>query len=132
MNRVSIHVMRQTAVICRALFVVLALTSIATASELPDPTRPIGGRSAPPPPKPAAAPKPVAIPDVLQSTLISPQRQLAIINGRVVGIGDRVGEAVVAEIRSNEVLLRGVERDTRLRLIPRDEPPAVTRRDSPE
>jgi hypothetical protein len=42
----------------------------------------------------------------LSSILFSPERQLAIIDGRVVGRGDAVRDATVLEISAGVVLLR--------------------------
>jgi hypothetical protein len=56
---------------------------------------------------------------VLQSTLVSDSRREAMISGRKVRIGDRVGAAVVADIRPYEVVLKQDNRETRLRLTPR-------------
>jgi hypothetical protein len=58
-------------------------------------------RPAPPPPE-------VALPfdATLGTILYSSERQLAIIDGRIVGIGDQVRDARVVEITSDSVLLR--------------------------
>lgn len=75
---------------------------------LPDPTRPIGAARAAP-----------AGGLALQSTLVSPSRRIAVINGRTVGVGERIGDAVVADIRPYEVVLDRNGRETRLRMLPR-------------
>ncbi len=79
----------------------------ADMGDLPDPTRPhgasAGGRSA----------------SGVQSILISPQRKVAVVNGREVTVGDRVGDAVVVDIRPYEVILNRNGRESRLRLVPR-------------
>jgi hypothetical protein len=65
------------------------------------------------PPPPVSAPEPEI---VLNSILYSDTRKLALVNGRTVRIGDRVGDATVLDIRRNEIVVasaRGV------RTIPR-------------
>lgn len=44
---------------------------------------------------------------VVRSILYSIGRRLAIVDGRIVSVGDRVGEATVVEITPNTVVLRG-------------------------
>lgn len=92
------------------MMLVGALALAAQAADmgsLPDPTRPhgasAGGRSA----------------SGVQSILISPQRKVAVVNGREVTVGDRVGDAVVVDIRPYEVILNRGGRESRLRLVPR-------------
>lgn len=85
----------------------------AAAAELPDPTRPaLFGKprvKSRPPAKPAL---------VLQVTLISPERRIAIINGRSYVLGSSIRGAVITEIGPYEVTLRRNGRDIRLRLVP--------------
>lgn len=104
--------MKQTTVIIFTLVTLCAST--VAVGELPDPTRPLGGRPA----APVSTPVPTQAPaSVLQSILVSPQRRLAIISGRTVGVGDRVGDAVVAEILPYEVVLQRDGREIRMRLL---------------
>jgi len=56
---------------------------------------------------------------VLQSTLVSPTRKLAIINGRAVGVGARIGRAVVTDIKPYEVTLTNAGHPIHLRLSPK-------------
>lgn len=105
--------MKRTAAIGLPALIVLALTGAAGASDLPDPTRPLGGVA--------------AAGGGLQSILVSPQRRLAVIDGRTVGVGDRVGSAVVAEIQPYEVVLRRGNQETRMRLVPRLDKQAANR-----
>lgn len=78
----------------------------ATAETMSDPTRPAG------------APVASARSGGLQSTLVSAERKLAVIDGKRVGIGDTVGNASVVEIGHYHVVLkRGMERST-LKLQP--------------
>ena len=78
--------------------------SVAQAQALDDPTRPPAALWAPA----AAAPVGPARPQ-LQSVLISNKpggRRVAVIDGQVVRVGSKVGDAVVTEIRDTAVLLR--------------------------
>ena len=60
---------------------------------------------------------------VLESTVVSPGRKLALISGRTLGIGAAVGNATIAEILPYEVILKGTGKsagqETRLRLLPK-------------
>lgn len=86
---------------------VCALSVAAATAEMIDPTRPGGG------PVARAAPA-----HGLQSTLVSAERRLAVIDGKRVGIGDKIGGASVVEIGPYHVVLkRGMERST-LKLQP--------------
>lgn len=85
---------------------VCALWCAGAAAEMVDPTRPGG------------APVASAPARGLQSTIVSAERKLAVIDGKRVGIGDKVGNASVVEIGPYHVVLkRGMERST-LRLQP--------------
>lgn len=108
--------MKRILTISLIVFFDCATAGAIGVSELPDPTRPLGGRA----PAPARAPAPVqAAPDVLQSILVSPQRRLAVISGRMVGVGDRVGDSEVVEILPYEVVLQRSGREVRMRLMSR-------------
>ena len=80
---------------------VLALTHRASA-ELTDPMRPPDYRSA----DVAGRHTPKRPHFSLTSTLIAPERRVAVINGQRVGIGGRVGGARVVEIGPSVVKLR--------------------------
>jgi len=56
---------------------------------------------------------------VLQSVLISPQRRLAVINGRTLSVGERIGNATVAAIWPHEVVIQRSSGEVTLRLVPR-------------
>ncbi|HEX20277.1 MAG TPA: hypothetical protein ENG78_05605 [Acidiferrobacteraceae bacterium] len=56
---------------------------------------------------------------VLESTFISDQRKSAIISGRLLHIGDRIGKAKVVEIVRNEVVLLKGKKTIRLRVAPK-------------
>jgi MSHA biogenesis protein MshK len=98
--------------VCMCAF---AITPLAHADNLPDPTRPPavlgqagdGGASS------SEAGRPV-----LQSVLISPGRTMAMISGRMVRVGDRVGEARVIKISETEVVLRNGKELETLKLFP--------------
>lgn len=97
------------------LIVMLASTLVlgaALAQPLADPTRPPAAGAADP------AQGETAAPARLQSVLISPHRSVAVIDGRAIGLGERVGGATLVSIAPAEVILqRGAERQT-LKLLP--------------
>lgn len=67
-------------------------------------------------PAPALSPRAVEEP-VVSSILFSASRRLAVVDGRIVGVGDHVGEAEVVEIQPDAVRLRWPGgRDVRLTL----------------
>ena len=57
---------------------------------------------------------------VLSSTLIAPARRLATINGKTVGLGEKVGGAEVMAINPSHVALRDGDREIILELLPID------------
>ena len=84
----------------------LALTvfSAAVAAQaIKDPTRPPSGLGAAG--EPAAAQAPTGGP-VLQSVMLSPTRRAAIISGQLVSRGEHYGDAVLAEVAEDHVVLR--------------------------
>jgi hypothetical protein len=86
------------------------VSSIAAAQTgWTDPTRPVGAR---------ADAEPTYSGPVLQSTMISHGRKRAIISGKTYAVGERVGAAVITDIRPYEVVLNQDGRETRLRLVP--------------
>ena len=97
--------------------IMLAASSLfaatALAQPLADPTRP--PREGPAEQRQGeAAPAPTR----LQSVLISAGRSIAVIDGRAVRVGERVGDATLVSIAPSEVTLqRGAERQ-RLTLLP--------------
>jgi MSHA biogenesis protein MshK len=56
---------------------------------------------------------------VLQSVLIAPQRRLAVINGRTLAVGERIGDVTVAAIQPHEVVMKRASGEFTLRLVPR-------------
>jgi len=55
---------------------------------------------------------------VLQSTVVSPNRKIAMINCRTYGVGSRIGNAVVTDIQPYRVTLRKSNKVIQLRLLP--------------
>ena len=100
-----------------ALMLAMACASpAAQAQALPDPTRPPAALWAPADAAPAAPSRPQ-----LQSVLISNRpggRRLAVIDGRSVRAGDKVGGAVVVSIGEASVVLRRGKTLETLRLYP--------------
>ncbi|UTA46586.1 MSHA biogenesis protein MshK [Simiduia sp. 21SJ11W-1] len=91
----------------QALMVAMVvLPSTPWAAALSDPTQPLHYQPA----------KPVAEGWQLSSIFISQQRKRAIINGQLVGEGDRVSQARVVRIEPNFVRLQTAKGETLLRL----------------
>lgn len=87
-----------------------------------DPTRPPGANAQ------SAGEGEMAAGPRLQSVLIAPNRRLAVINGEMVPLGGKVGEAKVVAIRETEVVLRAGDQTEVLRLTPAAEKKPVRRR----
>jgi len=104
--------MRAKKIIVGIIAMTLSCASITTFA-FSDPTQPPG-----PVTQARAAPSRPTGP-VLQSTLVSPQRRVAIISGKRVQVGDTVNGATVTEISQYEVRLRQGGRETTLRLLPK-------------
>ncbi len=70
---------------------------------------------------------------VLQSTLVSRTRKLAIINGRALRVGATIGQAVVIDIKPYEVILNNAGQEIHLRLLPKleKERKVITGNDTP-
>ncbi|MGH8700700.1 MAG: hypothetical protein ACREVR_05925 [Burkholderiales bacterium] len=95
-----------------ALGAVLALMpAVASAQIATDPTRPPTGFF-------AEAPESAAGSNQLQSVMISPTRRAAIINGVVVELGGKYGDAVLMRVAEDEVVLRSGDSRQVLRLHP--------------
>ncbi|HEX9810732.1 MAG TPA: MSHA biogenesis protein MshK [Burkholderiales bacterium] len=92
----------------------IAFSAPAATFAFSDPTQPMGHAGA----TSRAAPSRPEGP-VLQSTLVSPQRRLAVISGKQVRVGDTVNGAVVTEISQYEVRITQGGRETTLRLLPK-------------
>lgn len=70
-----------------------------------DPFRAAGDIPLPPPA--AAPPAVVEAPEpVVDAILFSPERRLAIVNGRSVGIGDRIDGSIIVDITRDAILVR--------------------------
>lgn len=92
--------------------VTCAVHQYALAQALVDPTRP------PTMAAQAVAESSSAGVPVLQSVLISPQRTEAIISGKTVRVGDKLGNARVIRITESEVVLRDGKNSQVLKLFP--------------
>ena len=58
---------------------------------------------------------------VLQSTLVSPERSVAVISGQRLAVGGRVGGAEVLAIRPYEVVLSRAGKQSTLRMLPKSD-----------
>jgi MSHA biogenesis protein MshK len=98
------------------LCVVLLSLAAPAPAQLEDPTRPPPSLATPP--APPAEDKVGETSWVLSSILISPSRRLAVINGRTLAPGDKLGDAVVREIRPSGVRLQRGDETVTLPLLP--------------
>jgi MSHA biogenesis protein MshK len=98
-------------VVCTSI---LLLAKIATAQSLPDPTRPPSSADGQGAGKSETGP---AVP-ILQSILVSDSRHIAIINGQMLKIGDKVGDNRIIKITESEVVLRSGKDLQVLKLFP--------------
>ena len=89
-----------------------AHTHAALGQPLSDPTRPPSVSGLAGSQGEAEAPS-----TVLQSVLISPGRKLAVINGSVVPLGGKVGDATLAAISESEVVLQYPDRKEVIKLL---------------
>jgi MSHA biogenesis protein MshK len=83
-----------------ALALALALFSASVAAQMNDPTRPPASFGSSEPDAGGGG-------IMLQSVLISPSQKAAIINGVLVKLGEKYGDAVLIAVAENEVVLRG-------------------------
>ncbi len=100
----------------------LCATEIALAENLPDPTRPaidLGGGAGAGGGRASAAAPVEAVPQGLQSIIISPQYRAAIINGETVRLGGKVGNSTLVEVRENSVVLQNGQGRRVLELFPK-------------
>jgi len=95
--------------------VAMSVNTVSLKAALVDPTRPPSWGSATVAPRATARRRGLQ----LQTTLVSPSRRMAIINGRSYSIGSRIGTATIIEIKPFEVTLQKAGKKTRLRLLPR-------------
>jgi MSHA biogenesis protein MshK len=89
-----------------------APTHAALGQSLSDPTRPPNISGAAGPQGDVEGPT-----TVLQTILISPGRKLAVINGSVVALGGKVGDATLAGISESAVVLKYSDRTEVLKLL---------------
>ena len=87
---------------------------LAHAQDLIDPTRPPAAMNTRM--EPTAGTQAGGL--VLQSVLISPTRKAAIISGRTVALGEKLGDAKVVKITETEVVLRNGKEMQTLKLFP--------------
>ncbi|UCD69108.1 MAG: hypothetical protein JSW48_03170 [Betaproteobacteria bacterium] len=108
----------------------LALFCLTSAAQrLRDPTRPPPGAfAATKATTKSVAPKTMT----LQTVLISPQRRTAVINGKVMSLGDTIDGYRLAEIRESEVVMKGSKGTRTLRLYPGVSKAAATQAAKPE
>lgn len=104
------------------LAILLAGLPVAGIAAVPDPMRP--AIMAPAPTAPGAASPPRL---VLQSTLVSPQQRVAVINGQRFRPGDRIGDARLEAIGPGWVRLVTPTGRTELRLSFSNPNPPVNR-----
>lgn len=98
--------------LCRGgLLCLLALSGTAFA-QLDDPMRPPEQKST------ESKPAERRIHYTLSSVLIAPERRLAVINGRRVGLGEHIGGARVTSIQPTTVTLQRDTETITLRLVP--------------
>lgn len=108
-----------------SLFITVAvcgsLTAVARAEPFFDPMRPPAEFLAPASGEVAPAEKPL----VLQSILRSPQRQVAIISGQNVGLGQRIRGYQLVSLGNQQAVLKGAKGQLVLHLLsPRHPDPA--------
>lgn len=102
--------MRAAACVSAALCALFAASAAGQGAAFPDPTRP---------PEAGAGPQLGAQPATrLQSVLISAGRRRAVIDGKTVSVGDKVGDATVVRILGSAVVLRRAQGSETLKLFP--------------
>lgn len=102
------------------LTILLTGLAVVARADVADPTRPLFFKSkkAAPVIKREPVVKPAEKPEIyrLTTTLVSQHRNIAVINDRVVTVGDSIGKAVVIEIQPTVVRLRSGSRQIELAL----------------
>ena len=58
---------------------------------------------------------------LLEGILLDENKPMAIINGKILGVGDKIGEITIVEITSNEVVFRYNDKDIPVQLRVKDE-----------
>lgn len=102
-----------TAMVCA----LAASAHTAWAETLPDPTRPPAFLFAPADGE-GPATESAGGGMILQSVLIAPNRRSAIIGGKALSVGDRLGDFTLVRVSEGEVQLRGPEGSRTLKLFP--------------
>ena len=105
--------------IALGLLFAASTSQAALAQPLNDPTRPPSATS----PQESGEP----VPSRLQSVLLSPTRKIAVIDGRAVRLGERVGDATLIAIAPSQVTLQRGARYETLRMHPAVQKKAPTR-----
>ena len=103
--------------IALGLLFAASTSQAALAQALNDPTRPPSASS--------LQATGEASPSRLQSVLISPARKIAVIDGRAVRLGERVGDATLIAIAPSQVTLQRGARYETLRMHPAVQKKAV-------
>lgn len=98
--------------------VLTLMPALAPAQSMTDPTRPATGYTETEAGVPAGGP-------VLQSVMISPTHQSAIISGEMIMLGGKFGSAKLVKITESEVVLKDGEESQVLKLYPGVEKRAV-------
>lgn len=106
-----------------ACAIAVAWPAAGYVQELTDPTRPpsaaaVAGAAAEAPPQ---GPR-------LESVLLSPGRKLAVIDGTVVALGGKFGQATLVRVTETEVVLKSGEETQVLKLYPAIDKTAVRSR----
>lgn len=98
----------------------LGLVQVTAMAEiLPDPTRPAIDLNSTGASGVGEAVPVEAVPQGLQSVIISPQYRAAIINGETVRLGDKSGDSRLIEVRENSVVLQNAHGRRVLELFPK-------------
>jgi len=92
----------------------MVVSASAVAQVVTDPTRPPGSYAAGDPEVAADAGSGI----VLQSVMISPTLKAAIINGEMVRLGQKYGDAVLIKVTENEAVLKSGNDTQVLKLYP--------------
>jgi len=99
----------------KAVLLALFFYCASASAQIKDPTRPPPGLGAV---QPGAAAQAAPAGPVLQSVILSPSRRAAIISGQVVERGEPYGDAVLAEVGQDYVVLRSGAGTQVLKLYP--------------
>lgn len=111
--------MRVLKILVIVTFYLILLTGKVYAEELPDPTRPMTFVNNPE----------ISITSnssesnlELQSILISPNKQLAIINNQIIKLGEQIGENKLIKIEADSVILQRGDQQEVIKLLPNFNP----------